>query len=262
MKGAIIDLDGTVYRSETVIPGACEGIEHLRDAGVDIAFVTNSSTKPRELCLERLESLGIDADESEILTAAAVTASYVADEYPAATVMAIGAPALVEELEQAGVELTNDPSECDVLVVGKDRSFDFETLKRGLQALERGATFVATNRDRKSPTDAGSEPGSGTVVAAIGFAADREPDVVAGKPHEPMIRTSVDHLGVDPEECVVIGDNPETDIRMGQRAGMTTALVLTGVADRDNSVVRDGDVDYVLESMAELDDVLTMASAD
>lgn len=256
MDGAVVDLDGTVYRSETAIPGAREGIELLRDAGVDVAFVTNSSTKSRTVCRERLESIGIEADESDILTSAAVAASYVAEEFPGATAMAIGEPTLFEELSRAGVTLTEEPAECDVLVVGKDRSFDFETLTRGLHALENGATFVATNRDRKSPTDAGTEPGSGAVVEAIGFAADRDPDVVAGKPHDPMIGVSLDHLGADPSDCLVIGDNPETDIRMGERAGMTTVLVLTGLVDRTDPVATDGTADHVLESMTELDEIL------
>lgn len=252
MHGAIVDLDGTVYRSETAVPGARAGIELLRDAGIDVAFVTNSSTKSRTVCLERLESIGIEADEADVLTSAAVAASYVAEEYPAETAMAIGETALFEELSRAGVARTEDPTDCDVLVVGKDRSFDFETLVRGLHALEHGATFVATNRDRKSPTDAKPEPGSGAVVAAIGFAAGREPDVVAGKPHDPMIEASLDRLAVDPSNCLVIGDNPETDIRMGRRAGMTTVLVLTGLVDRDDPIA----ADHVLESMATIDEVL------
>jgi len=90
MESAIIDLDGTVYRSQTVIPGAREGIEGLRQRGVDIVFVTNASTKTRETCQERLSSLGIEAGVSEVLTSASVTAAYVTREYPTASVLTIG----------------------------------------------------------------------------------------------------------------------------------------------------------------------------
>ncbi|MEY7851205.1 HAD-IIA family hydrolase [Natrarchaeobius sp. A-rgal3] len=257
MTAAIIDLDGTVYRSKTAIPGARDGIERLRDAGVDVAFVTNSATKSRTQCLERLESIGIDAEESEILTSATVTASYVASEYPEATAMAVGEPALFEELSRADVSLTEEPADCDVLVAGKDRSFDFETLTRSLHALEAGATFVGTNRDRKSPTDTGNEPGSGALIAAIEFAAEREPDIVAGKPNDPIIEVSLDHLDADASECLVIGDNPETDIRMGTRAGMTTVLVLTGLVDRTDPAATNGDADHVLESLGAIESVLS-----
>ncbi|MWV40391.1 HAD-IIA family hydrolase [Natrialba sp. INN-245] len=260
MNAAIIDLDGTVYRSRTGIDGARDGIDRLRDAGVDVAFVTNSATKSRRKCLERLESIGIDADESEILTSATVTASYVAREFPDATAMAVGEPALFDELSRSGVALTDDPADCDVLVVGKDRSFDFETLTRCLHALEHGATFVGTNRDRKSPTDTGNEPGSGALIAAVEYAAERGPDVVAGKPNDPIIEVSLDHFDVDASECLVIGDNPETDIRMGTRAGMTTVLVLTGLIDRTDPAATNGVADHVLESLGEIEEVLASES--
>lgn len=252
MDGAIIDLDGTVYRSETVIPGACEGIEELRDAGVDIAFVTNSSTKTTENCQDRLASLGIEAAVSEILTSASVTAEYVDSAYPNATVMLIGNPALSQELRLRDVALTDEPAETDVLVVGKDTEFDFETLSAGLQALKQGATFVVTNDDRSVPTDAGLQPGAGALIAAIAYAASCEPDVVCGKPHEPMIEASLDTLGAEPGDCLVVGDNPETDIEMGRRAGMTTVLVLTGLVDRDDPVVDDEPADHVVESLLDV----------
>ncbi len=256
MESAIIDLDGTVYRSETVIPGAPKGVEILRDAGVDVAFVTNSSTKTRETCRDRLASLGINATVSEILTSASVTASYVTAEYPNATVMAIGEPALHDELTQAGATLTTEPTAADVLVVGNDSTFDFETLARGLRAVDSGATLVGTNGDRKVPTDSGLDPGAGALIAAIGYAADHDPDIICGKPNIPMIEVSLETLETDPDDCLIIGDNPETDIEMGRRAGLTTVLVLTGVVDRSNSLLNEQPADYVIESLGEISTVL------
>jgi len=255
MDSAIIDLDGTVYRSQTVIPGAREGIEGLRERGVDIVFVTNSSTKTRETCQERLSSLGIEADVSEILTSASVTAAYVTREYPTASVLTIGSPALDHEFSEVDATLTEEPTEADVLVVGKDRSFDFETLTRGLRAVESGAVFIGTNEDRKVPTDSGMIPGCGALIAAIGYAANQDPDQICGKPHDPMIEVSLERLGAEPADCLVIGDNPETDIEMGRRAGMTTVLVLTGLVDRSDPLVADEPADHVVDS---LEDVSTL----
>jgi len=250
MDAAIIDLDGTVYRSETVIPGAAAGIDALRSAGLDIVFVTNSSTKTKETCQDRLESLGIEVAVSEILTSASVTARHVGSTYSDQAVMILGSPALTEELRRTTIRLTDEPAETDVLVVGKDTGFDFETLTAGLQALEAGATFVATNQDRSVPTASGLKPGSGAMIAAIGYAANREPDVICGKPHEPTVTASLDVLQAEPADCLVIGDNPETDIEMGNRAGMTTVLVLTGLVDRTDPAADDGSADHVVESLA------------
>jgi len=256
MESAIIDLDGTVYRSQTVIPGAREGIEGLRQRGVDIVFVTNASTKTRETCQERLSSLGIEASVSEVLTSASVTAAYVTREYPTASVLTIGSAALDHEFNEAGGTLTDDPTEADVLVVGKDRSFDFETMTRGLRAVESGAVFIGTNEDRKVPTDSGMIPGCGALIAAISYAATHDPDQICGKPHDPMIEVSLDRLAADPGDCLVIGDNPETDIEMGRRAGMTTVLVLTGLVDRTDPLLADEPADYVVDSLEDLLSVL------
>ncbi|MCW8172280.1 hypothetical protein D8S78_05765 [Natrialba swarupiae] len=114
--------------------------------------------------------------------------------------------------------------------------------------------------DRKSPTDTGNEPGSGALIAAVEYAAERGPDVVAGKPNDPIIEVSLDHFDVDASECLVIGDNPETDIRMGTRAGMTTVLVLTGLIDRTDPAATNGVADHVLESLGEIDEVLASES--
>lgn len=255
MDAAIIDLDGTVYRSQTVVPGARDGIDQLRAAGVDIVFVTNSSTKTRAECRDRLASLGIEAAVSDILTSASVTATYVTTEYPAATVMAIGEQALTEECRQAGATLTTDPTEADVLVVGKDSTFDFDTLTRCLQAIDSGATFIGTNGDRKVPTDSGMVPGAGSLIAAIGYAADCDP-VICGKPNDPIIEVSLDTLETDPADCMVIGDNPETDIEMGRRAGLTTVLVLTGLIDRSDPRLAEDPADHVLDSMDDVSTVL------
>ncbi len=256
MDAAIIDLDGTVYRSETVIPGAPEGIKYLRDAGLNVAFVTNSSTKSRRECQDRLASLGIDAAVSEILTSASVTASYVTTAYPHAAVMALGEPALDDELTDAGATLTTNPTAAEVLVVGKDTTFDFETLTRGLQALDSGAAFVGTNGDRTVPTDSGLKPGAGALIAALEYAANQDPEVICGKPNAPMIDVSLETLQTDAANCMVVGDNPETDIAMGRRAGLTTVLVLTGVANRSDSLLNELPPEYVIESLGEISTVL------
>ena len=256
MENAIIDLDGTVYRSQTAIPGAREGIESLRDGGVDIVFVTNSSTKTRETCRDRLTSLGIETAVDDILTSASVTAAYVTQEYPTASVLTIGSPALDHEFSAADANLTDDPTDAEVLVVGKDKSFDFETLTRGLRAIESGARFVGTNEDRKVPTDSGIIPGCGALIAAVGHAANCDPDQICGKPHDPMIEVSLNKLAADPADCMVIGDNPETDIEMGQRAGLTTVLVLTGLIDRTDPLLAEEPADHVIDSLEELPTVI------
>ena len=256
MDAALIDLDGTVYRSSTAIPGAPAGIDTLRDRGIDIIFVTNSATKSREECRDRLASLGTEADVSQFLTSASVTATTVTSEYPAASVLVIGEPALHDEFTRAGATLTTDPTDADVVVVGNDSTFGYETLTRGLQAVDAGAALIGTNGDRKVPTDSGMAPGAGALLEAIAYAANHEPDQICGKPNQPMIDVSLETLGVDPAACMIIGDNPETDIAMGRRAGLTTVLVLSGLVDETDPILETDPADYAIDSLGDIETVL------
>lgn len=256
MRGAVVDLDGTVYRSSVPVNGAVEGISRLRSAGIDVMFVSNTSSKSRETCLDRLDDAGIEASPDDVVTGASVTAAYVSESFPDATAFVVGEAPLREELGRAGVELTSDPAATTVLVVGKDRSFDFDALTAAVRALDDGAAFVATNRDRRSPTKDGVVPGTGAIVAAIAAAAGREPDAVAGKPHDPAIEATLGRLDLPASDCLVIGDNAETDVAMGERAGMTTVLIESGIDGVTPSGAGDARPDYVLETMASIGEVL------
>ena len=99
-------------------------------------------------------------------------------------------------------------------------------------------------------------PGSGAIVNAVAGTADREPKKVLGKPSTEAQRAALDSLSASPERCLVVGDRLNTDIALGDRAGMTTVLVRTGVtadADLEGSDVQP---DHVIDSLADIDDVL------
>ncbi|RQG86730.1 HAD-IIA family hydrolase [Natrarchaeobius halalkaliphilus] len=256
MDGAIIDLDGTVYRSNEPIPGAVKAINRMRSFDLDIVFATNSSTKSIRTCVEKLESMGVSTNRNEILTSASVTASYVSEAYSDAVAFVIGEDPLRDELSERGVAISSDPCDAETLVVGKDRSFDFNTLQMTLNILDTGIPFIVTNPDRSSPTDSGIAPGTGAIIAAIVAASGRDPDIVVGKPNESMANITLDSVDSSPSEWLVIGDNVDTDIAMGKRAGMTTVLVQSGVDNR--RVERNSSTlpDYILDSLGSINEVL------
>lgn len=256
MDGAVIDLDGTVYRSSQAVPGAPEAIATLRDRDVEVVFVSNTSKKSRETCRDRLREIGIAADIEDVVTSASVTAAHVASTYDGRTALAIGSDALLEELSRHGVATTDDVDEAEIVVVGKDTDFDYDRLTRAVRAVDGDAPFVVTNRDRASPTAEGLVPGTGTIVAAISWGAGREPDVVAGKPHEPMVEATAERLDAALCDAVMIGDNVETDIQLGERAGMETALVLSGLADGTDLPTGSVQPDHVIDSLADVESVL------
>jgi len=158
---------------------------------------------------------------------------------------------LIEELS-AHFVFSQDPDEIDVVIASCDRSFDFDKLNIAFQALRRGARFWAANADATCPVPGGEIPDAGAVIGALEGCSKRKVELVAGKPSPLVAKAALEQLGLPASECLIVGDRVETDIVMGHRAGMHTALVLTGVTRRADLAHAPVQPDYVLESIAEV----------
>src|SRR5919204_349688 len=66
----LLDLDGVLYVEDERIPGATEAVAALRDRGLGLRFVTNTTSRPRRDILARLERLGMPVPERELMTPA------------------------------------------------------------------------------------------------------------------------------------------------------------------------------------------------
>jgi len=251
-RGVIFDLDGTLYRGEQAIPGAPETVRCLREAGCRVTFVSNKPLEPRERYAEKLTGLGIPASPADVLTSGYVLGRWLAQEVPGARLYVVGEPPLVEELRAFGLRPTDGSGPVDFVVAAFDRTFDYAKLNTAFQALRRGARFVATNGDRTCPVEGGEIPDAAAVIGALEGCSGKRPELVAGKPSPMMIEAGLARMGLRPEECIVVGDRLETDIRMGKEAGTATALVLTGVTRREDLAGSPWLPDVVLESVAEL----------
>lgn len=138
------------------------------------------------------------------------------------------------------------------VVAGLDRGFDYDSLAAAQDAILHGALFVATNTDATFPVEGAVRPGGGAIVAAVAVASGREP-VVIGKPESRLAEALVDETGTSPDSILFVGDRLETDIEMARRAGMRSALVLTGVTKRSELGAEGLPApDHVLESLDDL----------
>lgn len=256
-QGAVLDVDGTVLRGDEAIPGARDGVRRLRTAGVDRLYVTNNPTHPPESYVDRLRDASVEATAAPVVTSGVVTAHWLERQYHGEAVAVVGEDGLEAQLEDADVRLVPSASTADAVVVSMDRGFDYDRLCEAFWAVsDPDVGFVGTDPDMVVPAPERDVPGSGAIINAVAGVADREPDVVLGKPSEPTRRLVEDRLGAPPESCLLVGDRLDTDIAMGERAGMTTVLVRTGVTDADDLAASDVRPDYVLDSLADLDQVL------
>ncbi|WP_280537750.1 HAD-IIA family hydrolase [Halopenitus sp. POP-27] len=254
--GAVLDVDGTVVRGDDPIPGAAEGYDRIRAAGIDPLFVSNNPTKAPPAYADRLAAAGFTVDPNRIVTAGTVTVDYLRERHPDADHFVIGESGLFEQLAGADLGTTDDVETADVLVASIDREFDYGDLRDALWALERDIPFIGTDPDVVIPAAERNVPGSGAVINAIAGVAERDPDITLGKPSQPAVDLVRERLGVDPERCLVVGDRLDTDIAFGERAGMTTVLVRTGITDDARLAATSYEPDYVLDSLAEIDRVL------
>ncbi|WP_408959023.1 HAD-IIA family hydrolase [Natrinema sp. 74] len=254
-EAAILDVDGTIVRGDELLPGAADGVRALETAGCSRLLFSNNPTRGSDHYGEKLTPYGIDVDPDTVLTSATVSAEYLAATHPGERVYLVGGERLEAILTAAAVELTSDPDAADVVLGSFDRNFSFGTLWEALRALEGDVPFYGTDPDATIPINEGEIPGSGAILAAMEAVAGREPDAILGKPSS-VAAAAMDRLDADPTKTLVVGDRLDTDIALGNRAGMETALVLTGITDRAALAASDIEPDHVLESLAALETLL------
>jgi phosphoglycolate/pyridoxal phosphate phosphatase family enzyme len=251
--GLIVDLDGVVWVGPTAVPGSVDAIARLRADGVRLVFLTNDPRGSRAEYTARLGALGVTADASEIVTSGSALASFLAErEGAGTTAFVIGSPSLQDEVAQAGLELLRgeDGRAADVVAVGGHEGFDYGELRIATHALRRGARLYAAGRDATFPMPDGPWPGTGSLVAAVEVAGGR-PAVAVGKP-EPFIFEIARSLLAPCRRVAIVGDNLASDIAGGQRAGLTTILVLTGTNRREDLAGAAAAPDVVLPDLAAL----------
>src|SRR5512135_2911558 len=172
IKAVILDLDGTIYVGNTLVPGASEKVSELRGKGIKVRFFTNAGTRSRKGFSMKLSELGIKAAPEEIYCGSYLLARFVSEKHRGKSVYIIGERGLLEECEDLGVHLTE--GRAGIVAIGLDRSFSYEKLAKALVELEGGAVLLATNGDATYPTEKGAMPGAGAIVAAVEFASGKK----------------------------------------------------------------------------------------
>ena len=263
IDGLILDLDGTVYLGDSALPGAVETIARLRALGKRVLFVSNKPLETRTAYAGKLSRLGIPASADDVITSAFVLGFYLARTEPHLKLYVIGEDNLIRELRDHGLNIVNEfldqdamevitPYGVEAVVVAFDRTLTYRKLNTAYQALKRGARFFATNADKACPMPGGAIPDAGGTIAALEAMTGRQLDLLAGKPSPLITQVALQRLNLPPERVMMVGDRLETDIFMGQQAGMTTAVTLTGVSKREDVANVSRPPDYVIDTLGDL----------
>ena len=179
---------------------------------------------------------------------------YLSQSTPGSRIFCVSEPLVAEVLGEAGFEVVPETQaeSAQVVVVSFDRTFDYSKLHAAYRAVKAGARIIATNPDRFCPTAAGGLPDCAAMLAAVEACTGVRAEAIVGKPSRHMAAAVLERLGLPAERVLVVGDRLGTDIAMADKAGMASALVLSGDSQRDDfaaSQIRPG---YVLDTIAGL----------
>jgi len=256
-EGYVFDLDGTIYLGDGLLPGAKRLILKLRELGKRVVFVSNNPTKDPKMYAEKLGALGLKTPASEIVNTVVTMTEWLLRKRPEATVFPISEEPLKNSLSEAGIRMSEDPEEIDIVIASYDRSFDYRKLQIAFDAIwfYGRAMLVTTNPDRYCPLPNGrGEPDAAAIVAAIEACTGSQCRVNVGKPDPIMLETVMDLIGLDAKECVMSGDRLYTEIRMAKGAGIPSAIVLTGETTEEDLAGEPVEnlPDYVLKRIDQL----------
>ncbi|NYZ78543.1 HAD-IIA family hydrolase [Candidatus Micrarchaeota archaeon] len=255
-KGFIFDLDGVVYVGKTPVEGAVGTFAYLRETGKKVRFITNDSSRKRVSYFAKLRDMGIECSKDEIINSSQGVAIYLENKYKEGKCFVVGEEGLVDELTQHGFEVVEgkDGERADFVVVGVDSGFDYEKLTIALRAVKNGARFIAANPDVSRPREDGLVPGAGAMVAALEACSEIMPEAVIGKPNPMLFDIAVKEMGLRESEVAGVGDRIDTDIVGGNRFGLYTILVLSGITKKEDlkSLRGEKKPKLVLKSIAEL----------
>ena len=247
--GFICVMDGVIYHGNRLLPGVKEFVEWLYRENKRFLFLTNSSERtPREL-QQKLARMGLDVDESHFYTSALATAQFIKTQAPGCSAYVVGAPGLYNALYQAGITINDvDP---DYVVVGETSNYNYESILKAVELINKGAKLIGTNTDLTGPSERGIIPACRALTAPIELTTGVNAYFV-GKPNPLMMRTGLRLLGVHSDEAAMVGDRMDTDIVAGTETGLDTVLVLSGVTSREDLAKYAYRPKYVLNGVGEI----------
>lgn len=226
----LFDLDGTIYEEERLFDGASDLLRWIADNGGKYVFITNNSSKSVADYVKKVNRLGIPTGNENFFTSAQATILWLKDNCPNAKVYCQGTKSLVDELQEAGIAVTEEVEPVDIVLIGFDTELTTAKIRNTCEVLSsQDVLYIATNPDLVCPASFGFVPDCGSICGMIRNATGKEP-LYIGKPEPTMVDTVRAKEHRTTGETVVVGDRLYTDIATGLNAQVAAVAVLTGEA--------------------------------
>ena len=253
IRGFLLDMDGTFYLGDKLLPGALEFLRVLNSKGIPFLFLTNNSSKSAEDYQRKLTALGVEVEDARVMTSGDATIAYLLAEHADQKVFLMGTESLRQSFAEAGVRLEEEDPQ--VAVLGFDTGLAYKRLARFCDLVRAGLPYIATHPDFNCPVEGGMIPDVGSFMALIEASTGRKADVVIGKPNRMIARAAAARMGVAVEDLCMVGDRLYTDIALGEKAGIATCLVLSGETSLEDLPGSPFQPDWICQDLAGLTQV-------
>jgi len=245
-KGVIFDVDGVLEFQGKVYAGAIELVNSLREKGIIIRILTNSTLKSRKQCADQLKEKGFNIYETEVITASYATAQYLKSLQPQSCWIMLKGKGL-EEFRA----FNQDGQKPEYLVLGDMREdFNFHNMNKALQLLKNGAKFIVMITEAVDSSLGQLE----LTVGAYGKMLEEAAQVKAtyiGKPNKYIFQITLENMDIDKSKVLMVGDKVATDILGAKKAGLKSALVKTGEF-KETDLNCDIKPDYIFDSIKDV----------
>ena len=252
-RGILFDLDGVFYVSNQAIDGGQKLINSLRNKSIPFRFLTNTTTKTRREIREKLGSFGLLIDEKEIFSAGYIGINYL---------RSIGSPPCHLLIHD---NIYSDYSEFDVhdgkpefVVIGdRGNKWSYDDLNKAFRYLMEGAGLIALHKGRYFQTLQGLEIDIGAIITGLEYSSGQTA-ISLGKPNPNFFQKALEDISIGNGKAIMVGDDLINDIGGAQRTGMKGVLVRTGKFRKSDLSHSDIKPDFIIESINELEDILSL----
>ncbi|HHT44819.1 MAG TPA: HAD-IIA family hydrolase [Fastidiosipila sp.] len=253
----VLDMDGTVYLGERLLPGAGEFIGFLKEKEIPFLFFTNNSSRNKRDYVAKLGRLGISIDEHQVMTSTEVMIDYLKAHHPDQAIHLLGTPACEAACVEAGIEVS---PQAKIAVAAFDTTLTYDKLVAFCDLLREGVPFYATHPDLNCPVEGGFIPDLGAMLALIEKSTGRTP-LITGKPYAATVE-AIQHLtSIEPKHMAFIGDRLYTDMKVAKDNGATALLVLSGETTKAMLEASDVTPDGVFSDLADLSQAMAEAGS-
>jgi len=233
IQALILDMDGVLWRGSKAIGDLQSIFIQIDKIGWKVIFATNNATRTIQQYVDLLSSFGVNVKLWQVINSASAVTNYLCKQFPnGGPVYIVGEQGIIEACADHGFYQSD--SGALAVIAGMDRKLTYYKLRTATLLLRSGVPFIGTNPDLTFPTPDGLVPGTGSILAALSAASGVSPTIV-GKPEPTMYRIALERLKIAPDNALVVGDRPETDIACAQLIGCRTALVLSGVTNAEQA---------------------------